>query len=529
MIVYFNCYVWGEGYSMKYMEYPNGTLDEFSIRSGKMPDWERKVLTSTGSYMFYGNISGQQFGCVRMIESGKFDENGRGCYYNIAFSEGANGEGLVPLIMGYAKEHYQDFCKDVLDFLYYKGADYLVRQDAFMSMCEHAKRAAVCLNYTNGSGFLWPESSEDYFFANTQIPVNKEKIQVIKELKTEKKVQQILSSGKNESMHLFFYCSTPSMGYVMKQIDADTGKVLCEGKEAGERMPEHAFALTTRSGASAALYRTTWGQCLVIKNIRSVKTDQYGRHKHMTIAFEAGREKNLMLTQFAAWAMLDFKNFSAAVTDCVSVYDGPKGFVVDVEKLKALFVPFEKRIRKVRTKYQKIWYRLVNADDAKRFQCLALEASLDYFVRSTEVQATRDQIAIMINDEKIGQWKEDPLSLEFTSEMYQEHNPGVVTADGSQTQKTEKVAADKVQEAEPAHESGTETEMKSEQELSEDTKEEVLELEEMDAPAADDTDPRGVKDKDYIDLMDKKWFKAVLIIGGALVVGAAVFLIKKFL
>ena len=70
---------------MKYMEYPDGPLEEFGIKSGKMPDWERKVLTGTGALMFYGNIAGQHFGCVRMIESGKFDENGRNCYYNIAF------------------------------------------------------------------------------------------------------------------------------------------------------------------------------------------------------------------------------------------------------------------------------------------------------------------------------------------------------------------------------------------------------------------------------------------------------------
>ena len=164
MRVYFNCYIWGEGYSMKYMEYPDGPLEEFGIKSGKMPDWERKVLTGTGALMFYGNIAGQHFGCVRMIESGKFDENGRNCYYNIAFSESTDEEGMVPLIMGYARDHYHEFCQDVISALAYKGGDYQVKQDALTAMYTHAEEAGVCPDCREGAGFLLPESSAEYFF-----------------------------------------------------------------------------------------------------------------------------------------------------------------------------------------------------------------------------------------------------------------------------------------------------------------------------------------------------------------------------
>ena len=59
--------------------------------------------------------------------------------------------------------------------------------------------------------------------------------------------------------------------------------------------------------------------------------------------------------------------------------------------------------------------------------------------------------------------------------------------------------------------------------------EEVLELEEMDAPMPEDVDPRGIKGEDFIDLLELKGFKEAVIVGGIVLISTVIFLIRRFL
>ena len=56
-------------------------------------------------------------------------------------------------------------------------------------------------------------------------------------------------------MDLFLYCSTPSFGFVLSQIDTVTGEKLNTDKEANDRMVPYAQSVLTHSGAQMALFR----------------------------------------------------------------------------------------------------------------------------------------------------------------------------------------------------------------------------------------------------------------------------------
>lgn len=490
MRVYLNSYIWGEGYTMKCFEAPDGPLEEFSIGSNRMPECERKIFTNTGAHLFLGIIESIPFGCARMLETGQTEENGRKCYNNIAFEGNSSEIDMVWAILFYARYHYRDFTGEINQMVYYQELDYSVDRGIFTKLlekCQGMFQKEACLARR---GFLVPEGTVEYFFSNTGIPIHKDD------------VGDVVSFGKIKEedypMKIFFYCSAPSTGFVLKQIHFETGEVLNERKEAADVMPPNAFALMTRSGANMALYQVQDEVCFVAKNIRSVTTDHYGRNKCTSIAFAASKEKRKLLSQFAAWALLDFQAFSVALTDCLEVFDGPKGYCVNIKMLHELLNKFAKTLYFDSPKHNSIWKKLLKNDPDKKFQYLVLESTMDYFERSTEIRVSKSQVAVLLNEEEKENWNHVPLNLNFEEDLYRPLSLEVATErppykqeireESLNSQKDEKVFAT---------ESGGNLQSEVE--------------------------------KDYIDLLTYQWFKLVLIAGGIVILGIIIYLIKHWL
>ena len=504
MIVYLNCYVFGEGYTMKYFDSTGGKLEDFSIKSGKMPEWEQRIFTSTGAYLFWGILENTGFGCVRQIETGRRDENGRVCYHNIAFEGMEEEKEKISAILAYAKEHYSKFVKDINQWICYENTAYLASSEMFEDMLEKWSGGFGNLGKVNPP-FLAPEGSAEYFLNNTKAPLNLEEIGEIIPFEKIKK--------ENSCMKLFFYCSAPSVGFVLKQINESTGDVLKERKEAARAMDHEAFAVLTRGGASMALFRTESGMCFVAKNIRSEKTDRYGRKKYASIAFEAGEECREMLARFAAWALLDFQKFSSELTDCLEVSDGPQGYSVDVRMLRELLGRFDRKIYRIPSRKREIWNGVANPQGKEKFRFLVLDASLEYFNRSAELEVDERQISRQISNETFVKWNKEPMALAFTEELYQPLPEE--EREGENDMAVEKTNYEV---------SGTETvdtgvkKQSIGQGLPERAKK-------QNGTGRDSTD----RDLDRIDLLDYWWFRIILLAGGSVVVVALILWLRELL
>ena len=472
---------------MKRFETPDGALEEFSIGSNRMPEWERRIFTNTGARLFLGRVEGTSFGCVRMLETGKTDETGRKCYNNIAFEGSSSEKEDIWAMMTYARYHYHAFAYAVNQIIYYKDADYNIDYEKFAELKKKSKTAFADKILDYNSGFLVLESSEDYFFTNAYSPVaGRDAIGDI--VPFEEIIKEDLT------MKVFFYCTSPSMGFVLKQIDYETGEVLRERKEAADSMPPNTFPIMTRSGAEMALYQTKDELCFVAKNIRSETTDCYGRHKHTSLVLSASKERKNQLRQFAAWALLDYKAFAKAVTDCLEVYDGPKGYQVKIDQFSELFERFNRTMYIQSAAHKEKWRKLVEMAGRKPFQYLVLDAKLDYFISSTGVQVSPTQVGMLIEPDAFANMKNDALQLTFSEDLY---NPPIVEKKMNALESGEKVMARRENETVVTSASNA-------------TRKDKAEVEE-----------------DCINLLEYKWFKAVLTVGAVVLVGLAVFWMKR--
>lgn len=335
---------------------------------------------------------------------------------------------MVAAILWYARAHYQDFVQDIKELICYDGADYSVKWDIWEALCEKWKKGFPKGTEKSGRCFLTPEKSADYFFSATKIGrelvdeiIPFEKIQGTAKVSgteggvSDSKVQETRKA--EEEMKLFFYCSTPSRGFLLNEVDAATGNVLSEGKEAAGNMPGEAFAIMTRSGARMALFDIEGVLCFVAKNIRSAAKDHYGRQKYLSIAFLAKEESKNMLRRFAAWALLEFAAFSEELTECLQVLDGPAGYTVDIASVRKLLGRFEESGSCMPIKQRGVWEHVMAADNKKRFVYLLADASLEYFNRMTGLSINKQQISMLISEDRFQEWNELPLDREGIGRM----------------------------------------------------------------------------------------------------------------
>ena len=471
---------------MKLFKAPDGLLEEFRISSNRMPEWERRVFTTTGARLFLGTVDGVTFGCVRMLETGKTEEGGRKCYNNIAF-EGTSEEAvLVRALLYYARYHYRDFERNINQMIQYEGVDYYIDYGVFARLCEKCKAFLAESKSPGIGGFLVPEISADNFFSQVKVPFGRGDVDTVIAFDEMTKEEFLLK--------LFFYCSAPSTGFVLKQIDYETGDVIRDRKEAADAMPPYAFSIMSRGGASMALYQVQDEVCFVAKGVCSEDVDHHGRRTITSLVFSARNEQKQQLCQLAAWALLDYKAFSAALTDCLKVSE--TRYDVEIGKLKELLGWFAKKIYIHLPKHDMVWQTILKMQPKKKFQYLVLDTTLDYFVRNAEIEVTPSQVVLLMGKEKFDAWNRKPLKLELSERLYQA--PDVNTAEVCQKQDLKAESINFQQEPKKLTE--------------------PMSLE-----------SEGECGDDAINLLEQKWFKMFLIIGGAVIVGVIAFWIKRLL
>lgn len=326
-------------------------------------------------------------------------------------------------------------------------------------------------------------------------------------------------------MEVFFYCSTPSAGFVLRQIDPATGQTILEGKSAHARLLPSAQKILTHGGANMAVFEDAGQVCFIAKNIRSKTTDQYGRRKITSVVLQAPVTEAIAVTQMGTWALLDYTAFSQQVTGCLKVYDGPLGYEVRPDCLAALLGQFTDRILlPAGCPHQKIWRQIVHSENPPLYRLLVVEATLDYFCRVSEIPLRQNQIGYMIDIQQLETLNQEPLALTFSPDLYA---PAVKL----ETYKTEEPAAPAPidlpvrQEPDPGS-AGSEdvnlnresisdlpagTQYKNVDGSSKDLNEDTVSLHSVTVEAAQSSDGNTQDEEDYIDLLQYKWFLPLVI------------------
>ncbi len=411
MYLYMNCYAAGEGYTLKRSVYPAlPPLEE--IRLGDLPEAEAAVFTGPAApYLFLGALEGLRFGCVREIETPLRDENGRRCFLHIALEAADSGEArLVDAILLFALRRRSRFALLCNRMTADQSRDYRLEPEAFRTLAAEAEADASA---PAPGGLLIPQTSPEDFFANAGGAWEREAITV--PLSFEKWKDQ------EAFMDLFFYCSTPSMGFVLCQIDPITGEKLRTDREANERMLPWAQSILTQSGAALARFARDGKACFVVRDVQSASVDRYGRRKKLSLVVQTPEDQDLPVRQLAAWALADFAAFSEALTDCVKVFDGPRGYEVRGEKLAELLDRLSRPIRLPEGNPQRgLWASVAGPAAGHVFPCLVREASLAYFCRSCNISITEKDVGLLLSAEDWEEIRKRPAGIVFGPELYAE-------------------------------------------------------------------------------------------------------------
>lgn len=217
----------------------------------------------------------------------------------------------------------------------------------------------------------------------------------------------------------------------------------------------------------------------------------------------------------AAWALLDFPAFCRDMTGCMEVFDGPEGYGIVGEELNRIAGRFEKRLY-LSKEASKEWEMIVKPVKEKEFRYMVLNTSLDYFNRSVKLDIDRRQISLCIDSEGFRNRKESPLNLSFEKNMY-EPRPDVESAAADELVKSGKQGHGTVWLAKPRKKKGEGQEGPA--------KERVMAQE-----VFSHQKPDGLGgEADRIDLLENKWFRILLVLGGiAAIAGAIIWGVRGF-
>ena len=217
-------------------------------------------------------------------------------------------------------------------------------------------------------------------------------------------------------MKLFFFCSTPAMGFKLKEFEAESGENTgLNEEEVRARMRPESFALMTRDGCKMALFFAGGALCFVANDLATRKPDQYGNRKHFSLAFEMEDGDSIVLRRMAAFAVLNRLAFTEKIADCVSVSYGEEGYSLIAENLRDFFRFFEQPLafsEKGNTRPRKhLWNHIIleEVPEEKQknyFLYLVREMSIDYISRSTKIEITEVLFPIPVH--YVEEWEKNP-------------------------------------------------------------------------------------------------------------------------
>lgn len=492
MKLYLNCYVVGEGYTLKRAAWPDTPqLEEISRQ--QFPGLECNIFTGPDApHLFLGTVDGLRFGCVRNLKTDMKDENGRRCFFHFALEADEDETKLVDSILMFALASRSRFAEMCVKTVEYIAGDYCLVPENFAGLLDAAK---IYSSVAAPSGVLVPENLPEGFFGHSGIaPKDVKEVLTLDEWKGREALP----------LELFLYCSTPSSGFTLCQINPISGEKMKSGKEAHTCLLPYAQIILHNSGASMALFEQSDKICFIGKGIQSTTEDRYGRKKRMSVVLQAVKGQALQVRQMAAWALLDYGAFCARLTDCVSVYDGPRGFEVSGEKISRLLELFSREIVLPEgSRCRQAWGKVVGVKNQRQFRYFVAEASLDYFCRFAQVDLSEDDISWLIPQTEFERFQDAPANLEFKPELYKK--PAQSKVDVVPVIKTVEEKSDvKKQVA-----------AKEESKFPQTVQREELNPKEQRENSQGDPD-------EYIDLLQTKWFLPAMAIGILAVVGAIV-------
>ncbi len=225
-------------------------------------------------------------------------------------------------------------------------------------------------------------------------------------------------------MRLFFYCSGPSTGLVLKEIDYETGRSKWDQEiGAKNQMTPESFAIMNNGDSKMALFYAGNRCCFVAKGVTSETAGRNGRLKLMSVAFESETEQGT-IRRIAAKALLDYKNFSRELTDCVKISSGPAAYSVKPELLHRFLEPFRTPLHLPESDERSaLWDELTEEKDILPYLYLVMNTSLSYFNRCTNLNVPETQIMHIFKESMLENggapliFREKPASEKaFTSE-----------------------------------------------------------------------------------------------------------------
>lgn len=422
MKLFLNCYVCGEGYVTKCFDSKNHVVNE---GSHTMDEQERALFIRSNARLLLANVLHKRFGFVRQIDTGKKDENGRKCMINIAF-EGEKDE--VDPLLCWASDEFCSFSKMVCRLVSYEGTEFVVDWSIYQEIRSISSKYTNKINTLKAVALVCAEPSLDYFLKHSGMDWDKKDIERQIDptfLSVEvKHIQpsEIIENNKGgvllekvKDLNLFFYCPTPSMGWILRQIDTLDGSIKGELTSARNSMSEISVTLLDNFGCKMGLFRSGERQCFLVKDVKADKPDRYGQLK--TVSFVAESIGNsLLIKQMAAFALLDYESFRKILLECVNVSASTVGYRIDVEKLHGLIELFIEKKQPVKNDARITeWKRIIQAEK-KQYTYLVLLSSLDYLNNSSKLDIFKSEVCSIYRS-SIFEEMSQPLLLETMNKI----------------------------------------------------------------------------------------------------------------
>lgn len=387
MRIYINCYVWGDGYTTKCYK---PETRKAAVGSQTMSEQERALFIRSNARLLLASVGTGHFGFVRKIDARATDENGRKCMINFALS-GTGDE--IDAIIEMAAEHYWEFEQKVRDMIYYEGAEFQLDWEKF-----HMLSGMAGKRKRNGASqkpvmLIQAEPSLDYFIRNCGMGWKETDIGIV--------LDNGIFSERSLGMKLYLYCATPGMGYILREIDNETGSILHEVKETRERIHRNLLAMLDNSGCRMALFHEGNKQCFLVKDVKADALDRYGQRKTVCLAAESdGDGKNVR--KMALRALLDYETFRTKLTDCVKILAGAEGYTVEKEKLKDFLEFSGDSAYLEQTDVLRTPWNTLMEEKQKPYTFLVMDTSLDYLCRSAGLHISEQQVFCICPESILG-------------------------------------------------------------------------------------------------------------------------------
>lgn len=378
MKLYLTCYVMGDGYITKCFD----TVTKEEAVGSPTDEQDRNLFVRSNARLLLAYVGAERFGFVRQIEAKRKDENGRRCMIHFAM-HGTQDE-VDPIIV-MASKHYREFAQAVRNMIYYEGSEFLLDWEKYGTLVDIAAREG-CRVSAEPVSLLCAEPSINYFLKYCGMNWKETDIAAM--------LDSDIFYERSVGMRLYLYCATPSMGYILREIDSETGAIVREEKESRDAMQEELLAMLDNAGCKMALFRTGDSQCFIAKEVKADTIDRYGQRKTVYLAAE-GMSDEKSVRKLAFFALTDYNRFKESLTDCVNISAGTTGWSVDGEKWQK----FMKNVREMSEREPEEIYR---SGKNAPYTFLIMDTSLDYFCRSTGLNVSRKDVAHIYREEQLG-------------------------------------------------------------------------------------------------------------------------------